>query len=57
MTSYIIRRLLSLIPTLLGVSIIVFLFLRMIPGDPALALAGEHATEENVQRIREEFGL
>ncbi|HJX39008.1 MAG TPA: ABC transporter permease [Anaerolineae bacterium] len=57
MTSYIIRRLLSLIPTLLGVSIIVFLFLRMIPGDPALALAGEHATEANVERIREEFGL
>jgi peptide/nickel transport system permease protein len=57
MTSYIIRRLLSLIPTLLGVSIIVFLFLRMIPGDPALALAGEHATEETVERFRREFGL
>jgi peptide/nickel transport system permease protein len=57
MTSYIIRRLLSLIPTLLGVSIIVFLFLRMIPGDPALALAGEHASTANVERIREEFGL
>ena len=57
MTSYVIRRLLSLIPTLLGVSIIVFLFLRMIPGDPALALAGEHATEANVERIREQFGL
>lgn len=57
MASYIIRRLLSLIPTLLGVSIIVFLFLRMIPGDPALALAGEHATDANVERIREEFGL
>jgi peptide/nickel transport system permease protein len=57
MTSYMIRRLLSLIPTLFGVSIIVFLFLRMIPGDPALALAGEHATEANVERIREEFGL
>jgi peptide/nickel transport system permease protein len=57
MTSYIIRRLLSLIPTLFGVSIIVFLFLRMIPGDPALALAGEHATDANLERIREEFGL
>jgi peptide/nickel transport system permease protein len=57
LTSYIIRRVLSLIPTLLGVSIIVFLFLRMIPGDPALALTGEHATEANVERIREEFGL
>jgi peptide/nickel transport system permease protein len=57
LTSYAIRRILSLIPTLLGVSIIVFMFLRMIPGDPALALAGEHATEANVERIREEFGL
>jgi peptide/nickel transport system permease protein len=57
MTSYVIRRLLSLIPTLLGVSIIVFLFLRMIPGDPALALAGEHAAEATVERVREEFGL
>jgi peptide/nickel transport system permease protein len=57
LTSYVIRRVLSLIPTLLGVSIIVFLFLRMIPGDPALALTGEHATEANVERIREEFGL
>ncbi len=57
MISYVIRRALSLIPTLLGVSIIVFLFLRMIPGDPALALAGEHASEANVERIREEFGL
>jgi len=57
LTSYIIRRVLSLIPTLLGVSIIVFLFLRMIPGDPALALGGEHATEKTVERIREEFGL
>jgi peptide/nickel transport system permease protein len=55
--SYVIRRVLSLVPTLLGVSIIVFLFLRMIPGDPALALAGEHASEANVERIREEFGL
>ena len=57
MTNYVIRRLLSLIPTLFGVSIIVFLFLRMIPGDPALALGGEHATEATVERIREEFGL
>ncbi len=57
MANYIIRRLLSLIPTLLGVSIIVFLFLRMIPGDPALALAGEHATDATLERVREEFGL
>jgi len=49
--------LISLIPALLGVSIIVFLFLRLIPGDPAVAMLGEHAAEENVERIREQFGL
>jgi len=54
---YAARRLISLIPALLGVSIIVFLFLRLIPGDPAVAMLGEHAAEENVERIREQFGL
>jgi peptide/nickel transport system permease protein len=57
LTRYTIRRVLSLIPTLLGVSIIVFLFLRLIPGDPAVAMLGEHAAKENVERIREQFGL
>ncbi len=33
------------------------MFLRLIPGDPAVAMLGEHATEENVNRIREQFGL
>lgn len=57
MIRFTVRRLISLIPTLLGVSIIVFLFLRLIPGDPAVAMLGEHAAEENVARIREQFGL
>jgi peptide/nickel transport system permease protein len=44
-------------PTLLGVTIIVFMFLRLIPGDPAVAMLGEHAAQENVERIREQLGL
>lgn len=57
MGRYILRRLLSIIPTLIGVTLIIFLFQRLIPGDPAIAMLGEHATEENVARIREQFGL
>lgn len=57
MGRYILRRLLSVIPTLIGVTLIIFLFQRLIPGDPAVAMLGEHATEENVARIREQFGL
>ena len=57
MTRYVVRRLLSLIPTLVGVTIVVFLLLRLIPGDPAVAMLGEHAAKENVERIREQLGL
>lgn len=57
MGRFILRRLLSIIPTLIGVTLIIFLFQRLIPGDPAVAMLGEHATEENVARIREQFGL
>jgi peptide/nickel transport system permease protein len=54
---YIVRRLISLLPTLLGVTIVIFMFLRLIPGDPAIAMLGEHAAQENVERIREQLGL
>jgi peptide/nickel transport system permease protein len=57
LTRYIIRRLITLIPTVLGVTIVIFLFLRLIPGDPAVAMLGEHAATENVERIREQLGL
>lgn len=46
-----------LIPVLLGISIITFALLRLIPGDPARIMAGERATEEQVQRVREAWGL
>ena len=57
MTRYIIRRIISVIPTLIGVTFVIFMFQRLIPGDPAIAMLGEHATEESIQRIREQFGL
>lgn len=57
MGRYILRRLISVIPTLIGVTLIIFLFQRLIPGDPAVAMLGEHATEESIARIREQFGL
>ncbi|MGZ9226218.1 MAG: ABC transporter permease [Anaerolineales bacterium] len=57
MIRFIVRRVLSVIPTLLGVAFIIFMFQRLIPGDPAVAMLGEHATEENVARIRTQFGL
>lgn len=57
MTQYTIRRLLVALPSLLGVLIIVFLMVRLAPGDPALLLAGEFADAATVERIRERFGL
>lgn len=57
MLSYILRRVMILIPTLLGVSIIVFLMLQAMPGDPAELLLGERATDEALFEIREHLGL
>lgn len=57
MTRYIARRLLLLIPVLIGISIVTFAMLRLIPGDPALVMLGEHATPERVEEFRERMGL
>ena len=57
MAAYIARRLLMLIPVLLGISVIVFLVISLIPGDPATAILGAFATPDNVARINEELGL
>ena len=57
MLAYIIRRIFILIPTLLGVSILVFLMLHITPGDPAELLLGERATEEALVELREHLGL
>ncbi len=57
MIGYLLRRTLSSVPVLLGVSILVFSFVHFIPGDPAIAMLGERATPENVARIRTSLGL
>ena len=57
MTRFISRRFFHLIFILIGVSILVFLMLRLIPGDPAHLLLGEFASPEEIARIREKLGL
>ncbi len=57
MIAYIIRRIMIMVPTLLGVSVIVFLMLHITPGDPAELLLGERATEEALNELREHLGL
>ncbi|MET1178291.1 ABC transporter permease subunit [Peribacillus simplex] len=57
MWQYIVKRLVSLIPLLLVVSFIVFMFIHIIPGDPARLLAGKDATTEEVEMARASLGL
>jgi peptide/nickel transport system permease protein len=57
MIGLIIRRTLVVIPTLLGVSIIIFLMLAITPGDPAELLLGERATKDSLEAMREYLGL
>ncbi len=57
MHKYIFRRLLLLIPVMLGVSFIVFSMMYFTPGDPAVMMLGESAPEHEVVRLREELGL
>ena len=57
MAAYIAKRLLAAIPVLLGLSIIVFLIMAMIPGDPATAILGSYATPENVEKLNRDLGL
>lgn len=57
MAQYIVRRLFNLIPVILGITLLVFAFLHLIPGDPATVLAGERATPEQVEALRERLGL
>lgn len=57
MHKYILRRLVMLIPVMLGVSFIVFTLMHFTPGDPARIMLGESAPKEDVQKLREEMGL
>jgi peptide/nickel transport system permease protein len=54
---FIVRRLLQLIPILLGLSVLLFAWLRALPGGPAQAALGERATPEDIARYNEAFGL
>jgi len=57
MTGYILKRLVSAVPVLLGISVIVFLIMALIPGDPATAILGSYATPENVEKLNRDLGL
>jgi peptide/nickel transport system permease protein len=54
---FVVRRVLLLVPILLGLSILVFLFVRALPGGPETALLGENTTPERVAQVREAYGL
>ena len=57
MIKYIIKRLIGLIPVLVGVSLLVYFILDLAPGDPAKTILGEQARPEDIAALREEMGL
>ena len=57
MHKYVLKRILLLIPVLLGVSLLVFAIMSLTPGDPAQLILGENAPKEAVLKLREEMGL
>jgi peptide/nickel transport system permease protein len=56
-TRYVVQRLLSLLPVLIGVTLLVFLVMQLAPGDPAQIMLGAHANEESVTQLRRDLGL
>ncbi len=56
MALYILKRLLLFIPTLLGITLITFILMQYMPGDPVTAMVGERASPETIARIRTELG-
>lgn len=57
MLRFLIQRLLAVVPVLLVVSIVVFLILRLAPGDPAAVIAGNSATSQEIEQVRKQLGL
>ena len=57
MRVYILKRLLQIIPTILGITFVVFVMMRSIPGDPVVSLLGDAYTEENAIKARQDYGL
>ena len=57
MLNFILRRLALIVPTVIGISLCAFFFVRVLPGDPILAMAGQHGvTPERYEILREQFG-
>ncbi|MDW3207350.1 MAG: ABC transporter permease [Alphaproteobacteria bacterium] len=54
---YVLRRLLAIVPVLIGLTVIVFAIMALIPGDPATAILGSYATPENVEKLNRQLGL
>lgn len=57
MLRFVVRRLLLLVPILIGLSILIFLWIRALPGSPAQALLGERATPASIAQVRHQYGL
>lgn len=57
MLKYILKRILVMIPVLIGITLLVFMIMQLAPGDPARLILGENANTEEVNKLREEMGL
>lgn len=57
MAMFIFRRLFQTIPVIIGVTFVVFFIMQLVPGDPAVILAGEGASKETIEALREQLGL
>src|SRR6266481_4025079 len=57
MRTYILRRLLQIVPTVLMITLVVFVMMRSVPGDPVVVLLGDAYTEEGAVKVRQEYGL
>jgi peptide/nickel transport system permease protein len=56
MGTYLLKRVLLFFPTLLGITLITFILMQALPGDPVSGMAGERANAETIARIRKELG-
>ncbi|HEY8908933.1 MAG TPA: ABC transporter permease [Desulfosporosinus sp.] len=57
MTRYIIRRILQLIPVIIGISVVTFLMMTLVPGDPVVLMLGQHISPQTVENVRHGLGL
>ena len=57
MLRFVLRRVLTAIPSLLGLLVLTFLLIRVVPADPAAALAGDNATPQQIEAIRHQYGF